>query len=276
MAKQTVLITGAARGVGRACVEHFLSLGWKVAAGVRDLERAQGEYSDNPSLLLVALDVTDQAQIRDGVAHALAFGGGRIDCLVNNAGYALMGAQEDADLGEVRAMFETNFFGAAAVAQAVLPAMRANGGGRVIQVSSIGDRLTNPLLGFYHASKYAMLASSEALALEGRPHGIRVSVIEPGMIDTDFPKATRVSGSLTAPDGPFATQFASLRETFGAWRATAVSSAQDVAEVIAGAATESDPPFRIVVGADGEALARAREESDDPEAWQRTFSSFVR
>ncbi len=275
MQQQTVLVTGAGRGVGRACVERFMSLGWNVAAGVRDLDRAREDYPDHPSLRLVALDVTDAGQIRSGVAEALTFGAGQIGCLVNNAGYALMGAQEDADLADVRAMFETNFFGAAAVAQAVLPAMRANGGGRVIQVSSIGDRLTNPLLGFYHASKYAMLAVSEALASEGREHGIRVSVIEPGMIDTDFPNATRVSGSLTSPEGPYSAQFAALRESFGAWRAMQVSSAEDVAAVITTAATEPDPPFRIVVGADAEALARAREGSDDPELWRTAFLSFL-
>jgi NAD(P)-dependent dehydrogenase (short-subunit alcohol dehydrogenase family) len=273
--QRCVLVTGAGRGVGKACAERFVSLGWKVVAGVRDLARARDEYADNPALRLVQLDVTDHDQIRVGLAEALAFCDGRIDCLVNNAGYALMGAQEDADLAEVRAMFETNFFGAAAVTQAVLPVMRAAGGGSVIQVSSIGDRLTNPLLGFYHASKYAMLAASEALAAEGHEHGIRVSVIEPGMIDTDFPKATRVSGSLMSPEGPYALQFAELRASFGAWRAMEVSSADDVAEVITTAATEPDPPFRIVVGLDGQALARARAESDDPQAWKSAFTRFL-
>jgi NAD(P)-dependent dehydrogenase (short-subunit alcohol dehydrogenase family) len=194
---------------------------------------------------------------------------------VNNAGYALMGAQEDADLDEVRAMFDTNFFGAAAVAQAVLPSMREAGGGKVIQVSSIGDRLTNPLLGFYHASKYAMLAVSEAMAIEGRPHGIRVSVIEPGMINTNFPNATRVSGSLATPDGPYANQFGELRASFGAWRAMEVSSPEEVATTITAAAIYPDPPFRIIVGADAVALAEARAQSDEPSAWQAAFASFI-
>ena len=125
------------------------------------------------------------------MAAAERHAGGALACLVSNAAYGVLGAVEEVDLAEVRAMFETNVFGAAAVLQGVVPGMRAAGGGSVVFVSSIGARFANPLLGMYHASKYALSAIAEALAVEGRPFGIRVSTVEPGMVDTEFPKAVR-------------------------------------------------------------------------------------
>ena len=115
-------------------------------------------------------------------------------------------------------MFETNLFGAAAVIQAALPAMREAGGGSLVFVSSIGARISNPLLGMYHASKWGMSAMAEALAVECRPFGIRVTTLEPGMVNTDFPRATRPTGRAPAGEGPYQPLLTSLREGFAAWR----------------------------------------------------------
>lgn len=226
----TALVTGAARGIGRATVERLLASGWNVVAGVRD---PASVGFDDDRVAVVHLDVTDAASVRDGVAAAQEFAGGALGAVVSNAGYALLGAVEDVALDEVRAVFETNTFGALAVVQAAVPAMRAAGGGTVVFVSTIGADLPTPLLGAYRASKAALNALAEVLALEGRPFGIRVGRVEPGMVATEFSKATRRSGSITMPDGPYAPLGAALFAGMGRWRAEyEVSAAEVAAEIV--------------------------------------------
>ena len=153
----TALVTGAGRGIGRACAQAFRDQGWRAVAGVRDVAAAEQAYAGT-GVLVVRLDVADPASVAEGVAAAERHAGGALACLVSNAAYGVLGAVEEVDLAEVRAMFETNVFGAAAVVQGVVPGMRAAGGGSVVFVSSIGARFANPLLGMYHASKYALAA----------------------------------------------------------------------------------------------------------------------
>jgi len=192
---RTALVTGAGRGIGRASVIALADAGWRVVAGVRDVEAARAEYAVRPEVVVTRLDVTDPGSVAEGVAIAHEVADGPLGCLVSNAGYAVLGAIEEVELAEVRRMFETNLFGAVAVIQAVLPGMREARGGSLVFVSSIGARISNPLLGMYHASKYGLSAMAEALAVECRPFGIRVTTLEPGMVDTDFPRATRPTGA---------------------------------------------------------------------------------
>ena len=151
---------------------------------------------------MTGLDVADAESVEQGVADAERHAGRALACLVVNAAYGVLGAVEEADLDEVRAMFETNLFGAAEVLQRVVPGMREAGGGAVVFVSSIGARISHPLLGMYHASKYALTAIAEALAIEGRPFGIRVSTVEPGMVATGFSEAVRPTGAAARGEGP--------------------------------------------------------------------------
>lgn len=271
----TALVTGAGRGIGRSVVRLFSESAWRVVAGVRDVAAAEADYAEWPNVHVVHLDVTDPESVRAGVAAAESFAGGALSCLVSNAGYAVLGAVEDADLDEVRAMFETNFFGAAAVVQAALPAMREAGRGSVVFVSSIGDRLSNPLLGMYHASKYALAAMAEALCVEGRAFGIRVVLIEPGMVDTDFPKATRATGALSRGEGPYLPLLAELRAGFGAWRERNPTSPDAIAMPVLAAAENPDSPFRIPVGEDALLLGRTRETTIDDAAWQDELLAFL-
>ena len=274
-APPTVLVTGAGRGIGRSVVELFSASGWRVVAGVRDVAAGQEVYAGREGVHVIHLDVSDPASVRRGVAEAERHAGGALECVVSNAGYAVLGAVEDADLDVVRAMFETNFFGAAAVLQAALPAMREAGRGSVVVVSSIGARISNPLLGMYHASKYALSAMAEALAIEGRAFGIRVVTIEPGMVDTDFPKATRPTGALSRGEGPYLSLLGGVRASFGEWRARNPTSPETVAERVLTAATSPNGPFRVTVGADAELLARARETTVDDVAWQEELVGFL-
>ena len=271
----TVLVTGAGRGIGRSVVELFSESGWRVVAGVRDVAAAEEAYGERPGVHVTHLDVTDPASLRAGVVAAEGHAGGALTCLVSNAGYAVLGAVEDADMAEVRAMFDTNFFGAAAVVQAALPAMRESGRGSIVFVSSIGARISNPLLGMYHASKYALSAMAEALAVESRAFGIHVATIEPGMVDTDFPKATRPTGALARGEGPYLPLLAELRRGFGEWRERNPTSPDAIAMAVLGAAENADGPFRIPVGEDAMLLGRARETTADDAAWQDEMLAFL-
>jgi NAD(P)-dependent dehydrogenase (short-subunit alcohol dehydrogenase family) len=258
----TALVTGAGRGIGRACALAFRDAGWRAAAGVRDVAAAREAYAGT-GVHVVRLDVADPASVAEGVADAEDHAGGALACLVSNAAYGVLGAVEEVDLAEVRAMFETNVFGAAAVVQRVVPGMRAAGGGAVVFVSSIGARMANPLLGMYHASKYALTAIAEALAVEGRPFGIRVSTIEPGMVDTEFPAAVRPTGAAARGEGPYAPLREDLRRAFAAWRRDHATDPEVVARAIVAAARDPDPAFRIPVGDDSLMLAAMRQAGDD-------------
>ena len=267
-------MTGAGRGIGRACALAFRDEGWRVVAGVRHVAAAEDAYAGT-GVRVARLDVADRASVAEGVAAAEDHAGGALACLVSNAGYAVVGAVEEADLGEVRAMFETNVFGAAAVIQGVLPGMRAAGGGSVVFISSIGARIANPLLGMYHASKYALSAIAEALAVEGRPFGIRVSTIEPGMVDTGFPKAARPTGAAARGEGPYAPLLDDLRRGFAAWRRDHPTGPEVVARAVVGAALDPDPPFRVPVGEDTLMLGAMRERAGDDRAFHDGLVDFL-
>ncbi len=179
----SVLVTGAARGIGRAIALHLAAEGWEVYAGVR--RPADGEdlvaAAAGGRLTPVVLDVTDAAQLA-ALGDALP---ARLDGLVNNAGIAVGGPVEGLGLDALRHQLEVNVVGPVAVAQAALPALRA-ARGRIVFISSIGGRVSSPMLGAYSASKYGIEALADALRVELRPWGIRVALVEPGAIDTDM------------------------------------------------------------------------------------------
>ena len=273
MSAPTVLVTGAGRGIGRATVEGFLAAGWQAVAGVRDVDAARAAFATHPALTIVELDVGEGASIAAGAEAAQRVAGGALACVVPNAGYAVMGAAEDVDLDVVRCMFETNLFGNAAVVKHVLPAMREARRGVVICTSSIGARLANPLLGMYHASKYGMTAWAEAMRLEMLPFGVRVHVVEPGMVNTDFPAATIATGAIARGEGPYVPLLAQLRTGFRSWRERLGVGAEDVAAAIVATALDDDARFRIPVGPDAIQMSAARDELEDEDfhAWQMRF-----
>jgi NAD(P)-dependent dehydrogenase (short-subunit alcohol dehydrogenase family) len=267
-------VTGASRGIGRATVAAFLDAGWRVVAGCRD-PRAANLPSLDDALLVVRMDVTDVESVRSAAQAAEVHGRGRIDCLVNNAGHAVMGAIEDVELDVVREAFETNLYGPIGAIQAVLPGMRRAGVGTIINVSSVAGRITHPLLGIYDSSKYALTSVSEALAMECRPHGVRVVLIEPGMVDTRFGASGRISGSVAASGGPYGALREGVVAAFRRWREWVNSSPEAVAAAIVGAAGDPAAPFRVVVGEDAELLLRERAARDDDDFQRYVARDFL-
>jgi NADP-dependent 3-hydroxy acid dehydrogenase YdfG len=179
-------ITGASRGFGRVWTEAALQRGDKVAATARQLASLAvltDKYGAN--VLTLALDVTNPEQVKAAVAQAHAHFG-RLDVVLNNAGYSLVGTIEEASLDEVRALYETNVYGAVSVIQAALPLLRAQGSGHILGTSSNLGHVTLPVIGYYCSSKWAFEAIHESLAAEVAPFGIKVTIIEPGAYATEF------------------------------------------------------------------------------------------
>lgn len=252
----------------------FLDAGWGVVAGVRDAAAAAESLGAHADLVVVPMDVRDTDEVRAAVRQAEEFAGGALGCVVANAGHAALGAHEEADLDVVRAMFETNLFGAARVTQAALPAMRAAGRGSVVFVSSIGARMPIPLLGFYQASKAGMGAMAEALAVELRPFGVRVAVVEPGAVLTEFGRSTVPMGPAAAGEGPYAPLMAEVRRAVPQLRARFPLPAEAVAAVIVAAASDPRWPFRTVLGEDAAISDEMRGETDD-ERFQHHLLEFL-
>jgi NAD(P)-dependent dehydrogenase (short-subunit alcohol dehydrogenase family) len=193
---KAVLITGCSSGIGWATAERLVDVGWRVYATARNIEKLAP--LEKRGCALLPLDVTDEESMISAVDE-VERREGAVGVLVNNAGYSQSGAVEAVPLEMVRRQFETNVFGLARMCQLVLPGMRRQGYGRIVNVSSMGGKLTFPGAGYYHATKHAVEALSDALRFEVRGFGVGVSVIEPGLIKTGF--AETAVGSMDGADG---------------------------------------------------------------------------
>lgn len=249
------LVTGASSGFGRIFVDQALALGHRVVATARNLaqiEELWQNYGD--AVLRLALDVTDAAAI-DRAVNAAEQWFGRIDILVNNAGYGYFAAIEEGIDVEIRAVFETNVFGLAAVTRAVLPGLRQRGFGRIVNLSSIAGLTANPGAGYYAATKHAVEALSEALSHEGAPFGIKVLLVEPGPYRTDFAgRSIRIAPAVNAyANNPSARNIAAIRQNDGKQGGDPEKAIRLVLEALA----SDDPPLRLVLGPP--AIDRARD-----------------
>ena len=176
---KVVLITGASSGIGKACADHLASLGHKVYGTSRKGAAGSG------SVQMISMDVTDDRSVSDGVGRVIQ-SEGRLDALVNNAGFGIAGAVEDTSIPEAQQQFDTNFFGMVRLTKAVLPRMRERRSGTIINMGSIGGLISIPFQSFYCASKFAIEGFTEALRMEVHGFGIRVALIEPGDHRTNF------------------------------------------------------------------------------------------
>lgn len=249
-------ITGASSGLGRALAEAVLARGWRAALTARTSERlAELAAQHGERALVLTLDVTDGRSIGRAIAAAEAHFG-KIDVLVNNAGYGYLAAIEEGEEAEIRAQFETNVFGLIAVTKKVLPGMRARRGGHIFNVSSLGGLVAFAATGYYHATKFAVEALSESLAQEVRPLGIKVTILEPGAFRTDWAGRSMIESRTIIDD---------YAETAGKRRAAtrAVSGKQPgdparAAAAIIAAYEAEEPPLRLLLGAPALKIARDR------------------
>lgn len=247
---RSILITGASSGIGRATAERFAARGWRVFASMRNAEHGaalRGRAADQGwRLTTPALDVTRDDSVAAAAAEVLRETDGRLDVLVNNAGYYAFGALEETSPDELRAQLETNVVGVLRVTRAVLPAMRARRAGTVVTIGSVSGRVAVPIGGPYTASKWAVEGMIESLRLELIPFGVRVVLIEPGPYHTALHDNERLSAAAGGPDSPYADLLASYRR-----QSAKLPRQQDLGpliDVIERAATAENPGLRWPVG----------------------------
>jgi NAD(P)-dependent dehydrogenase (short-subunit alcohol dehydrogenase family) len=251
--QRTALVTGSSSGIGRATVDAFANAGWRVIATMRDPARA-GDLAGRDGVAVLPLDVTDQASILAARDQALSMG--RVDVVVNNAGYGLDGVFEAISDDDIRRQFETNVFGLMRVTRAFIPHFRDNGGGTFVQVASMGGRLTFPLYSPYHASKWAVEGFSESLHYELEQFGIRVKIVEPGAIKTEFYGRGRETPLLD--DFPMYAEYAARAAAVSQKAGAKGESPEVVATAIVRAAAGGRRSLRVVVGKPAPSLLRAR------------------
>ncbi|MGO9079103.1 MAG: oxidoreductase [Streptosporangiaceae bacterium] len=255
-ASPVALVTGASSGIGAQAAVRLRERGFTVWAAARRTERMQSLAERGISVL--AMDLTDDESVTAGVQQVLA-ASGRIDVLVNNAGYGSYGAVEDVPLAEARRQFDVNVFGLARLIQLVVPTMREQRSGRIINVSSIGGKIYEPLGAWYHATKFAVEGLSDSLRIELRPFGIDVVLIEPGPIRTEWNAIARQTMLEASAGTAYAGQAQSVaRRLEAADQPRASSGPEVVAEAIDRAATTSRPRARYPVGRGAGTIVRAR------------------
>ena len=265
---KTVLITGASSGIGEATALHLAELGYTVYAGARRLER-MSDLVDR-GIRTKTVDVTDDASMT-ALVEAIISETGRIDVLVNNAGYGLYGALEDVPIEDARRQFDVNLFGLARLTQLVLPQMRQQRDGYIVNVSSMGGKIWEPLGSWYHASKFAVEGLSDSLRVEVAEFGIKVVIIQPGTIRSEWSGIAADQLEASSASTPYARQAklvgAGLR---GVDQMRLASGPEVVAEAIAKAVQSPRPRTRYVVGGGARGILLAERMLPD-----RGFDKFI-
>ena len=242
---KVVFITGASSGIGIATAIKLANLGHTVYGSVRDL----GDLKKYKDIMPVVLDMTNYKSLEKAV-DTIIKAEGKIDVLFNNAGYGLYGIVEETSIDDAKKQFDVNLFGLARLTQLVLPHMRANGSGMIINTSSMGGRMYTPLGAWYHATKYALEGWSDCLRLELKQFNIKVVIVEPGLIKTAWGGIAADNIERTSEHGPYA-DFAiktaqNIRQTYSP--NNSASNPEVVANVVAKAITSSRPKTRYVAG----------------------------
>jgi NAD(P)-dependent dehydrogenase (short-subunit alcohol dehydrogenase family) len=253
---KTAFVTGASSGIGAAMVHELLDAGYIVYAGARRTDRLADVVKDGAVPLM--LDVTDEGSMVDAISTILSTSG-HIDVLVNNAGYGSFGALEDVPLSEGRRQFDVNVFGLARLTQLVLPSMRVRRSGTIVNVSSIGGKIHEPFGSWYHATKFAVEGMSDCLRSEAAPFGIKVIVIQPGAIKTEWNRIARTNLLKFSGEnayGPQAKAYANFLE-----RADTSSSASEpsvVAKTLMRALASKNPKTRYATGGGARTILNLR------------------
>ncbi len=275
MAERVWLITGCSAGFGRHLALAALAAGDKVVATARQTgQLADLAETGGGRVRTARLDVTDPATIDAAAATAIsAFG--RIDVVVNNAGHGSVGAVEELAMADLRALMDVMFFGAVAVTKAVLPQLRQQGSGTIVQMSSMGGQLSMPGFGAYCAAKFALEGLSEALAAEAAPFGVRVLIVEPGAFRTEFGgERMHRSRKIDAYEVSTAQSRSAVDQMDGTQPGDPAKAAQAILRVLA----DPDPPLRLALGHDAVDNLRAHHEQlrTDLDRWEKLSRSTDR
>ena len=262
----TFFLTGSSRGLGRAIASAVLDAGHQLVATARDPSALEDlAVAHHGRVLPVALDVTDPHGARAAIAASVERFA-RIDVVINNAGYANLAAVEDITLDDFRAQIDTNLMGVVNVTKAVLPILREQGGGHIIQVSSIGGRLATPGLSAYQSAKWAVGGFSSVLAREVGPLGIHVTVLEPGGMQTDWAGSSMRVPPISGPYRATVGGAAAMHNT----DTLSLGDPAKVAQVVLQVAAMDDPPLRLILGSEAYAYATAaaRAQAESDERWR--------
>jgi NAD(P)-dependent dehydrogenase (short-subunit alcohol dehydrogenase family) len=239
--QKVVLVTGASSGIGRACAEHLAHNGWRVFG----TSRAWSPAAPAVPFEMVAMDVDDENSVRQCVENVLVRAG-RLDAVVNNAGISIMGSVEDTSIEEAKAQLETNFFGVLRVCRATLPSLRNQGGGHVVNISSLAGVIGLPFSGLYSASKWALEGVSESLRMECRAFGIHVVLVEPGDFRTQITARRRTVHAAETNDA-YREVFARCKKKQDQDEANA-QSPEAVARLVTRILNDPNPRMRYAVG----------------------------
>jgi NAD(P)-dependent dehydrogenase (short-subunit alcohol dehydrogenase family) len=268
--EEVAVVTGSSTWIGFETSLMMARNGFHTYATMRKLEDGGSKQiidiakNENLPLQVIQLDVNDDKSVVDAI-NRTANEKDRIDVVINNAGYDLMGALEESSMDEIKAQFETNFFGAVRVMQAVIPLMRKQGGGIIVNITSLGGRISFPLNSPYHATKFALEGLSESIQYELEPFGIKIIVIEPGGVGSNFLKNLKMATKTSDPlNSPYRLMQSSMSEYFKQWSQNLMHPSE-VAKVILQAVTSDNPDFRYIVGKDAVMMLESRRNMSDGE-----------
>ena len=275
------VVTGSSSGIGFETALLLARSGFHTYATMRNLEKSKNiteiANTEKLPLQIVQLDVDDDRSVKNAINKIVAAAENkRIDVLVNNAGYGLIGSLEDTLIEEIKAQFETNFFGVIRVTQQVLPVMRKqNSGGTIVNVSSVGGRIGVPVLSAYQSTKFALEGLSESLSYELEPFGISVVIIEPGFIRTNIINSSTSAEKALDPKSPYFPLMQKVKNHFKSMMENASSSPpEEVAKVILQAITSENPQLRYTVGNDAATIIQARMNMPDKEFRKMVIQNF--
>jgi len=256
---QTIFITGASSGFGKETAKLFQSKGWNVIATMRSPEKEQ-ELTQLENILVLELDVQDEISIKTAVQKGIEKFG-KIDALLNNAGFAVMGVFETATEEQIQNQFDVNVFGMMRTTKAILPFMRTNGKGVIVNISSVAGRVGLPFASIYESSKFAVEGFSEALNFELGNFGIKVKIIEPGSSQTNFGNARKTTNNEITDYNPFlANFFGNYPKKTGHCK---TATPQEVAETIYNAVTDNSNKLRYIIGEDCRFFVDAKDKNSE-------------
>lgn len=274
---KVALVTGSSSGIGFETAVLLARSGFHTYASMRNLEKSKNiiqiASAENLPLQVVQLDVNDDVSVKDAIRN-IDTEKGRIDVLVNNAGYGLFGALEDLSIEEIKSQFETNFFGVVQVTQQILPTMRKQkNGGVIVNVSSVGGRIGLPAVSAYNSTKFALEGLSESISYELESFGIRVVIIEPGVIRTNIMNSSVLAKKALDPESPYYPLMQKVENGFKSMleNPSISSPPEEVAKVILQAVTSENPQLRYTVGSDAANILQAKRTMSDAD-----FADFIK